>query len=721
MENKDLLYRYISLFFAIVLIVFYLLNTYEDKEVKRYLKDSSLNIKKSYDNAYEEAERLTELVFYNNLLYDEKIIEIYKNISKNKELSRKELYKYLKDEFFYLKSFGIKQINFYLPTNETFLRMKTPNDYGDILDEKVTLQYVNSTLKDITSIEVGKNYPSIRFIKPILDENLKHIGSIEIGYSFDFIASLMEKNLNYNVFFIYKKNALNKKKNFKEFILNKKYEMEKNVYEVYKYKEDEFSQIKDENKQNILKKMNYLESFSLSFEYKNNNYPLSLIPLSNALTKENNVYLVAYGTDTLGTTIRIIKYFIYILVVLIILIFIILSLFYILNLVRNEKKMANEKYHNLLNAIDRYVVMVETNKNGYITSVTQAFCEVCGYRKNELLGENMNIIRHPDVSDKFFEGLWKKLKTSGRWEGEIKNLDKNGNSYWIKGAIFPRYNLKNEIIGYLSIRVNITDAKQLKKINGLLKEDLSNKLYEIKKKDKSLMTNTKVELMGKILDSVAHQWKAPISSISIELANLSARIETNNIEKETLLLIHDEIEYQLKNLSITLNEFKSFFNDKSHNDKYNITSTIQETILQINDECRIHNIKVNFNTKKEIYCFGIHQELKQIILNILKNSMEQLINNNIENSLIEISVIEDDENVLIKFIDNTKGRTKEIIDKVFASNFDNQIDKDLGINLYIAKLLIEKTGSSIWMENKGENTEIYLKLISEDRRKGKRR
>lgn len=726
MKKKDLISRYILLFFVVCLIVFYLLSAYEKKEIDNYLSYSSNNLKKSYDNAYEEAKRVSELVFYNNLLYDKKILEIYKNIPKDKEISRKELYKYLKDQFFYLKSFGIKQINFYLPNNETFLRMKNPNDYGDILENKINLQYVNSTLKDINSIEIGKHYPSIRFIKPLLDKNLKHIGSIEIGYSFDFIASLMEKNLNQNILFIYKKSAinekikLNKQKNFKDFILNDKYKIEKNVYEVYKYKEDTFNQIENEDKINILKNMSYYESFSLPFLYQNDIYSLNYISLSNILTKQSDVYLIAYGSEPLRKTIKILEYFYYILFILFFLIFIIVFLLFLLNLIKNEKKLALDKYDNLLNAIDRYVVMVETNKNGYITSATQAFCDVCGYRKSELIGENMNIIRHPDVSDKFFQGLWKKLKTSGRWEGEIKNLDKNGNSYWIKGAIFPKYNLKNEIIGYLSIRVNITDAKQLKKINGLLKEDLSNKLYEIKKKDKNLMTNTKVELMGKILDSVAHQWKSPISSISIELASLRARIENNSIEKESLNLIHDEIEYQLKNLSITLNEFKSFFNDKQHNDKYNVTSTIQESILQVNDECRIHNIKVNFNTKKEIYCFGIHQELKQIILNILKNSMEQLINNSTENPLIEILLVEDDGNVLIKFIDNTNGKTKEIMDKVFASNFDDKIDKDLGINLYIAKLLIEKTGSSIWIENKEEKTEIYLKLISFDRRKTKR-
>ncbi|AXH14136.1 PAS domain S-box protein [Malaciobacter mytili] len=723
MKKVNLFFRVSAIILlCIIAITGLLASYYKNKEVKQLLKKDIEKIKLNFNNVYEENKKLSELIFFNNLLYDQKIIKLYKQISTDKKKSREELFLYLKERFYYFKSFGVKQINFYLPNNETFLRMGKKDIYSDVAKNRETLLYVNSILKEIDSVEIAQLNPSFRFLKPLLDEKLNHLGSIEIEFDFDYIANLIQKNMGYKVFFVFNKQLIKKNlfhseyKRFADFILNDNYQIEETIFKLFKYEEEVFKKIKENNEELIKFHMKNSDEFAFDIELNKKRVPVAFIPLKNSLTNEVNSYLVAYdltNEEILKSGLIYNNILIFIFIIYLFLAFLIIKI----SMLQYKKDLIYTKYDDLLKAIDKYVVMVETNKSAFITNVTQAFCDISGYSKSELLGKNINILRHPDISKNFFEQIWQKLNNGLSWEGEIKNIDKNGNSYWVKGTIFPKYDEKNKLIGYTSIRVDITDTKQLIKINNLLKEDLSNRLNEIRIKDENLMDKTKISLMGKVLDTVAHQWKNPISNITIQLASLNARILKNTFEKEELKKIHDEIEYQLKTLSITLNEFKTLFNKNTQNDKYNLFQVLSDSKNIVKMECLLHKIKITLNAKKEIYCFGVYNEIKLIITNLFKNSIEENIKIKQNNAEIKIDVIEDDnKDIIIRIIDSIPYNNKI---KEFFENDEAKDEEDL--NLHIAKLLIKKTGSSIWFDKNEQSRVIYLKLISKDRRKKERK
>ena len=128
-----------------------------------------------------------------------------------------------------------------------------------------------------------------------------------------------------------------------------------------------------------------------------------------------------------------------------------------------QKLSIEKEYQELHTQIDDNVIKVETDLNGIITYASKQFCKISGYSHKELLGRNVNLLKHSNIASAFFEKLWSELKTNNIWEGEIKNQDRYGNSHWVKGVIFPKYDFDNKIIGYISIRSNITDTKQLEK------------------------------------------------------------------------------------------------------------------------------------------------------------------------------------------------------------------------------------------------------------------
>ncbi len=87
-----------------------------------------------------------------------------------------------------------------------------------------------------------------------------------------------------------------------------------------------------------------------------------------------------------------------------------------------EKLVEDRHLENLtyLEIIDKYLIASKTDVNGIITEVSQAMCNITGYTKDELIGQNHNIIRHPEMSDDIFKDMWMTIKRGKIWEGELK-------------------------------------------------------------------------------------------------------------------------------------------------------------------------------------------------------------------------------------------------------------------------------------------------------------
>lgn len=111
--------------------------------------------------------------------------------------------------------------------------------------------------------------------------------------------------------------------------------------------------------------------------------------------------------------------------------------------------------------VDRYVITSTTDLHGTITSVSQAFCKISGYAREELIGKNHNIVRHPDMPKELYQDLWKTIKSGQMWKGEIKNLKKDGGYYWVEVHIEPLLDAIGDHAGYIAVRQDITDKKRV--------------------------------------------------------------------------------------------------------------------------------------------------------------------------------------------------------------------------------------------------------------------
>ncbi|MDD2266983.1 nitrate- and nitrite sensing domain-containing protein [Sulfuricurvum sp.] len=119
--------------------------------------------------------------------------------------------------------------------------------------------------------------------------------------------------------------------------------------------------------------------------------------------------------------------------------------------------------------IDNNVITSRTDLHGVITDASEAFCQISGYSKEELIGQSHRIIRHPDMPSSLYQELWDTIQVDQTWIGEIKNRKKNGEFYWVKAVISPLFDNNGIKIGYSAIRHDITDEKLLSEEEEKLK------------------------------------------------------------------------------------------------------------------------------------------------------------------------------------------------------------------------------------------------------------
>ncbi|MCB9096938.1 MAG: cache domain-containing protein [Arcobacter sp.] len=135
-----------------------------------------------------------------------------------------------------------------------------------------------------------------------------------------------------------------------------------------------------------------------------------------------------------------------------------------LNKTLENKNMVEKKLQDYIQIVNQNVIISTTNKEGKIQNVSEAFCKVSGYSKDELIGKTHSLVKHPETSSDFYKDMWNQLLSGKEWKGEIKNKSKDGKTYWVYAIITPIL-INNEIQGFTAIRNNITDKKYIEQLS----------------------------------------------------------------------------------------------------------------------------------------------------------------------------------------------------------------------------------------------------------------
>ncbi len=348
-----------------------------------------------------------------------------------------------------------------------------------------------------------------------------------------------------------------------------------------------------------------------------------------------------------------------------------------------------------IDIVDKYVIMSRTDINGIIMSVSSAFCKISGYEAFELIGKSHNVIKHPQMPQELFQNLWETIKSGNMWQGEIKNLKKNGDFYWVKTTIHPNFDNVGNIISYDAIREDITSQIELKTQQNLLVEQ------------------SKSAAMGEMISMIAHQWRQPLQAVSILTQKLPLiKMVDGEISDEMLENVVSQVSSQLDYMSKTIDDFRDYFKPNKKKERVFIKDIIEKSMDFLSYLFKLNSIQIVYhngsNSSLEIYL----NEIVQVFINLAKNSSDAMIEKNIENRVINIKTYENESYLFVEFEDNAGGIKSDVISKIFDPYFSTKNNKNgTGLGLYMSKTIIEEhSGGKIDVYNTDFGTRFVIRL-----------
>ena len=130
-------------------------------------------------------------------------------------------------------------------------------------------------------------------------------------------------------------------------------------------------------------------------------------------------------------------------------------------------------------AIDESNIVSRTDLQGKITYVNDKFCEVSQYNRDELIGVCHSIVKHPDMKDEIYKELWETITAGKIWKGQIKNLKKYGDDYYVDTLIMPIKDKDKNIIEFMAIRHDVSEIINLHKELEDTQKEIIYKMGEI--------------------------------------------------------------------------------------------------------------------------------------------------------------------------------------------------------------------------------------------------
>ncbi len=245
---------------------------------------------------------------------------------------------------------------------------------------------------------------------------------------------------------------------------------------------------------------------------------------------------------------------------------------------------------------------------------------------------------------------------------------------------------QNEMLEALTHLISQTTL-ELEEKNIALQEEMENN----KRKDKQILQQSRLAQMGEMIAMIAHQWRQPLSAISSASLVLRMKAEMKNVSKEDIIRKTDAISNYSQHLSATIDDFRDFFKPTKEKKKTNFCLLIESALKIIGTSLHNHKIEV----VKELNCDSSFvtypNELKQVILNILKNAEDILIEKSIQTPQIYIITYIKDNNKILEIRDNGGGVPNEFIDTIFDPYFSTKDNKNgTGLGLYMSKTIIEE-------------------------------
>ena len=254
---------------------------------------------------------------------------------------------------------------------------------------------------------------------------------------------------------------------------------------------------------------------------------------------------------------------------------------------------------DLKRALDHAAIVATTDVSGKITYVNDKFCEISGYSRDELLGNDHRIINSSYHPKEFMRDLWRTIAHGEVWHGEIRNRARDGHYYWVDTTIVPFVDDRGKPYQYIAIRADITARKHA---------------------EERLAQQASLARVGQMAAVVAHEVRNPLAGIKGAMQILMGRRPAGDGE----LPVMRDIVARIDALSELINDLMVFARPRPLRvGRVTLGALVQEAVTMVRRDPIGERLEVVLEGP-DVRIEADAEMLRAAILNVLLNAAQAM-------------------------------------------------------------------------------------------------
>jgi len=237
-------------------------------------------------------------------------------------------------------------------------------------------------------------------------------------------------------------------------------------------------------------------------------------------------------------------------------------------------------------------------------------------------------------------------------------------------------------------------------------------ITDIKNKDDIMIAQSRQAAMGDMLAMVSHQWRQPLSVISMSANTIKAQQEleeeiTPKDLKDFIRTINEQTNY----LSTTIDDFRNFFKPDKARENIGLFSIFDKLTTLVEKTLINNSISLEIIKEQNITISTYPNQLLQIMLNLINNAKDAILEKSPINPLIKISYKEINDEVIIEVKDNGGGIDPSIKETISQPYVSTKSKNGTGLGLYMSTVIAKKhlNGRIYWSSNK-DGSSFFIAL-----------
>lgn len=212
----------------------------------------------------------------------------------------------------------------------------------------------------------------------------------------------------------------------------------------------------------------------------------------------------------------------------------------------------------------------------------------------------------------------------------------------------------------------------------------------LKNREKLLSEQSKMASLGEMIGNIAHQWRQPLSSISIAASGVMVKKENDILSDDEFYENCSSIVTNAQFLSQTIEDFRNFLKDEKIKSLLNVKDVIEKNMVILKGVLDDHNIQTHLDLDENLNIKGFKNELIQAILNIINNAKDALTEKcDKTERFVFIKTYEENGHAIIEIKDNGGGIKQNVMNKIFEPYYTTKHQSiGTGLGLYMTHQII---------------------------------